>query len=126
MLEFNFEGLMVYQNALGFANEVFTVTGKFPFKFQNSLGDQMRRAALSIVNNIAEGCDQPTKSEKRRFYRYSLNSSRECVPMISISKLQRLIDEDLWGRWRKEALQIAMMMKGLVESVERNGVGGKA
>lgn len=52
---FDFERLDAYQVSLKFANQIFLMTSKFERLIQHSLGDQFRRAALSICNNIA-GC----------------------------------------------------------------------
>ena len=52
---FDFENLEVYQKALNFTDEVFSVTLNFRKEIQYSLGDQFRRATLSICNNLAEG-----------------------------------------------------------------------
>ena len=86
--EFDFERLNVYQKALDFTNEIFTITLNFRRKIQYSLGDQFRRAALSICNNLAEGSRKSAKGRKQ-FYDYALDSARECVPMISLSIKQK-------------------------------------
>lgn len=84
MNKFDFENLNVYQQAIDFADEIFTVTGDFLGKVQLSLGDQLRRAALSISDNIAEGNDKKSKREKTRFFEYAPDSAGECIPMITI------------------------------------------
>jgi len=54
--ELNFENLEVYQRSIDFCNTIFEITKNFPKQIQFSLTDQLRRASLSICNNIAEGC----------------------------------------------------------------------
>lgn len=53
--KFDFERLDVYQESLEFVHMVFSITKNYSKEIQYSLGDQFRRAALSISNNIAEG-----------------------------------------------------------------------
>ena len=64
---FDFEKLNVYQRALEFTNKIFDITQKFPKILQYSLGDQFRRATLSICNNIAEGSGKQTKRTKTQY-----------------------------------------------------------
>ncbi len=52
---FDFERLEVYKLTVDFIEKVFEVSEELPKQVQYSLGDQFRRAALSIANNIAEG-----------------------------------------------------------------------
>ena len=92
---YDFERLDVYQKALDFAEEVFKMTERFPQQVQSSLGDQLRRSALSICNNLAEG-SQKRGAAKRQFYGYALDSSRECVPVIELAFRRRLVDESLY------------------------------
>lgn len=77
--KFDFEKLEVYQRALNFVNKVFETTGVFSNRFQFSIGDQFRRASLSIINNIAEGSGKQSHEDKKRFYKYSLDSDRGSV-----------------------------------------------
>ena len=89
---YDFEKLEVYKKAMDFAEQIFEVTEALPQRLQYSLGDQLRRASLSICNNLAEG-SQKRGAAKRQFYGYALDSSRECVPMIELMRRRKLIDE---------------------------------
>lgn len=53
-IHFNFEDLQVYQKALVFVDEVYSVTSAFPSEEKFSLTNQFRRAAVSVSLNIAE------------------------------------------------------------------------
>ena len=82
--EFDFERLEVYQLALEFVDEIFTILKKASRDIQFSVSDQLRRASLSITNNIAEGSDKATPKEKIQFYGFAINSARECIPMLTL------------------------------------------
>ena len=115
-MRYDFEKLDVYQKALDFAERVFEITEEFPQKFQFSLGEQLRRAALSICNNIAEG-SQKRGPAKRQFYGYALYSSRECVPMIELSRRRNLVTVDQHQLLADECFSIGNMMYRLMARV---------
>jgi four helix bundle protein len=55
-------------------------------KTKHYIKDQLERATLSIVLNLAEGSGKPTKAEKRRFYSIALGSVREAEALLRILK----------------------------------------
>ena len=112
---FDFEKLEVYKLALEYTNEVYSLTLKFRKEFQYSLCDQLRRATLSICNNIAEGSGKSGKSRKQ-FYNYSLDSARECIPMITLSLMQSQIDRVKENYLRKKCIHICNMLDKLIVS----------
>ena len=115
--EFDFEKLDVCKKSLKFVNQVFKISVQFDREFQYSLGDQFRRAALSICNNIAEGSRKLGKW-KHQFYNYALDSARECIPMISISSEQSQIDLEKVAGLRSECIDISKMLFRLAESAK--------
>lgn len=115
--EFSFEKLEVYKKAINFTNSIFNICNNFPNKVQYSLGDQLRRASLSIVNNLAEGSDKRFPKDKKKFYEYALDSSRECIPMLTISVFQGLIDKNIETNLREECIIICKMLRKLILSV---------
>lgn len=116
---FDFEKLEVYQRALEFADKVFSLTGNFRPTIQYSLGDQFRRAALSICNNIAEGSGKQTRNAKVQFYGYSMDSARECIPMISLAFKQKEIAQGEYNYLRSECKEICNMLGGLISATKR-------
>lgn len=115
-MRYDFEKLAVYQQALDFADQIFETTDEFPQRVQFSLGDQLRRAALSICNNLAEG-SQKRGPAKRLVYSYALNSARECVPMLELSRRRKLIGDGRYERLSDSCYNIARMMYALIQSV---------
>ncbi|MEW6171001.1 MAG: four helix bundle protein [Candidatus Omnitrophota bacterium] len=115
--EFSFEKLGVYKKAINFTNSIFNICNNFPNKVQYSLGDQLRRASLSIVNNLAEGSDKRFPKDKKKFYEYALDSARECIPMLTICVFQGLIDRNIEGKLREEGIVICKMLRKLILSV---------
>uniref|UniRef100_A0A7V0Z5N7 Four helix bundle protein n=1 Tax=candidate division WOR-3 bacterium TaxID=2052148 RepID=A0A7V0Z5N7_UNCW3 len=124
---FDFEKLEVYQVAMDFADEVFEITSKLPWKYQSSLGDNFRRSALSIVSNIAEGSGKISNREKKHYYKIALTSDRECIPMITLLKRRKIISEQAHWHLREICIRISSMLIKLEQSVNGIdvGTGGK-
>ena len=114
---YDFQRLEVYQKALAFAEGVFQVTGNFPQRVQYSLGDQFRRAALSICNNLAEGA-QKRGAAKRQFYRYALDSGRECVPMTELAYRLHLLNDEDETQLSDACFHICNMLYRLIQSAQ--------
>jgi len=115
---FDFEKLAVYQLGVEFTTQVFMLCKKFSRDAQFSLGDQFRRAALSIVNNLAEGSGKVSTREKKQFYRHSLNSVRECIPVLTVCKNIGEIDDATHREYRKRCILLAKMLGKLIRSVD--------
>ena len=111
---FDFEKLKVYEMSLEFVRKVFRITKELPRDYQYSLGDQIRRAALSVVNNIAEGSGNMSKKGKSQFYRISLSSARECIPMLTILGKEKLISEFECNNLREDCIHICNMLGKLI------------
>jgi four helix bundle protein len=115
---FDFEKLNVYQRASNLADRIFEFCDKLPYKLQSSLGDQLRRASLSVCNNIAEGSDERGAKEKSAFYRHALSSMRECVPAFSLANRRAVLTDEQLAVFREESLIICRMLRKLIDSVE--------
>ena len=114
---FDFEKLKVYEMSLKFVRKIFNTAKKLPREYQYSLADQLRRAALSIVNNIAEGSGKISKKEKAQFYRISLNSARECIPMLTILGEEKLVLESVPNELRDDCIHICNMLGKLISVI---------
>ena len=73
----DFRKLKVWQQAMDLALSIYRITDKFPTKEIYSLTSQMRRAAVSIPSNIAEGNQRNGKKEKLQFMAIALGSCSE-------------------------------------------------
>lgn len=115
-IEFNFEKLNVYKKALTFVNEVYEISKNWPKEHSFSLTDQLRRAALSITLNVAEGASR-TSAEFKRFITISRGSCHECVPIIEIAYKQGIINLARKEAWREEVVVISKMLSKLKSSI---------
>ncbi len=80
------------------------------------LKNQMLRASLSIMNNIAEGFDCPSKMEKIRFYEYVKRSSSEVESMLFVFLYMQAITEGEFERLLLNIQSIRKQMNGLIKN----------
>ncbi len=116
-MKFDFEKLDVYQKAINFANMIYEITMKFPKSEQFGIVSQLRRAALSISLNIAEGTGRYYSKERKQFYRIAKSSINECIPLLDISCRQRYIDTSLYSECYQKCIELAKMISGLINSL---------
>ena len=114
---FDFERLKVYQKSLDFLDHILDVCHSLPREFQSSLGDQLRRAALSISNNLAEGSGKRSHREKARYYGTSSDSTRECLSMLNVLQRRKQLEDGQFDALRREGREITSMMHGLLNSL---------
>ena len=81
----NFRELRVWQLGKKLALDVYRVTEKFPGREQYCLSSQMRKAAISIPSNIAEGFNRVHNKEYRNFLFISLGSCAELETQLEIA-----------------------------------------
>lgn len=85
------EDIEVYNTALTFASEIYSLTASKTQK-EYSLNDQIRRSALSIAANIAEGYGRRTKKDFAQFLSIANGSLNETVAYLSFIELHFHID----------------------------------
>ena len=78
-MSFRFEKLVVWQEARFLVREIYKITSKFPKEEQFGLTNQLRRAAVSILLNLAEGTNRASDKGKIRFFDMSHTSIDEVV-----------------------------------------------
>ena len=76
---FKFEKLRVWQDAREFVSFVYKITSTFPKEERFGLIDQIRRAAVSIALNIAEGCTKGSDKDFRRYLKIAQGSVNEVI-----------------------------------------------
>jgi four helix bundle protein len=114
---FNFENLNVYQKALDFVKLVYVATKGFPQEEIFGITSQLRRAAVSITLNIAEGSAQ-TKKGFKKFIDIARGSLFECVAILQISQDLGYIGTQKIEQLRTKLVTISKMLSGLKRSLE--------
>ena len=81
----NFKDLVVWQKGIELAKAIYRITGKFPSQEKFGLVSQMRRAAVSIPSNIAEGQARHTTGEFIQFISHAEGSTAELETQLILS-----------------------------------------
>ncbi len=85
MLKLNHKNLEVWKLSLKFIKDIYILTEKYPRTEIYGLVSQMRRAAVSVASNLAEGASRRTMPERKRFYEISRSSLVEIDTQLEIS-----------------------------------------
>lgn len=110
---FRFEKLEVWQKAISFAETVYRVTQPFPADERFGLTNQMRRAAVSISSNIAEGSSRSSDKDFARFVEIAYGSDLEMVSQAFIGRGQNFMEEANFHQVYAQAEELARMLSGL-------------
>jgi len=111
-----FKDLIAWKEGHLLVLEIYKITENFPKSEIFGLTNQMRRAAVSITSNIAEGFSRRTAKEKIQFYRTSLGSLTEIQNQLIVSKDLKYITNDLYEAIDKKTTIIHKLINGLVKS----------
>jgi len=114
---FNFEKLEVWQKGVTFAALVYRLTRGFPGDERFGLTNQIRRAAVSIASNIAEGSARPP-ADYARFIGYASGSLSEVVTQATIARNEGFLSLADYERLYGDAEEISRMLTGLRRSLE--------
>ncbi|OGE18668.1 hypothetical protein A3J19_03800 [Candidatus Daviesbacteria bacterium RIFCSPLOWO2_02_FULL_41_8] len=116
MTSFKFQRLNVYQKATVFCNQVYGITKKWPREYSLDITSQIRRAALSIPLNIAEGTSR-TKKDFSRFIDIARGSCYECVALVEIATSLSLVPDETKSNLFANLEEISKMLAGLKKSI---------
>jgi len=114
---FNFEKLDVWNEAIEFADLVYSLTKAFPENEKFGLTNQMRRAAVSISSNIAEGSSRSSRPDFARFVEIATGSLFEVVSESVVAKRQRFLSDEDYNRVYAACEKQSKMLSGLRRSL---------
>jgi four helix bundle protein len=113
----NFKELKVWQKAYQLCLEIYRVTRKFPKEEIYGLTSQLRRSAISIPSNIAEGYGRKTTGEYIQSLYIAYGSNCELETQILLSGDLGFIEQEHLLRLQKEIGDVERMLKGLIKSL---------
>ena len=113
----NYKELMVWQKAVGLVREIYKKTAQFPESERFGLTAQIRRAAVSIPANIAEGWGRGTTKEYIQFLLIARGSLMEVETQVIIAReLMYLAERDL-NSLQAQLEEVGRMLNGLIQSL---------
>lgn len=113
----NYRDLKVWQRALDLTLEVYRCTRDFPRQEFNGLSDQMRRAAVSIASNIAEGKGRSTDRDFAYFLCHARGSLHELETQAVIAQELGYLSEDAGLKLCSLSAETGKMLNGLISSM---------
>jgi len=115
----SYRDLEVWQKGMLLAKEIYQATNNFPDVEKFGLVNQMRRAAVSIPSNIAEGHARSSTNEFIRFISIALGSVAELETQIILSVELEYLQENIRENFLGLLDTIGKMLRGLCKSLER-------
>ncbi len=113
----NFKELKIWQKSRVFVKNLFLLTNQYPKDERFELVSQMRRAAISIPSNIAEGSGRNSNKDFRRFLNIAISSAYELETQIIISFDLGYISEEEFNNRSNDIYEIQKMIFGFRKSL---------
>ncbi len=120
-----FEKLNVYQEARELIRDIYKITKNTGFIRDYDLVRQIRRAAISIAANIAEGYERGSNNEFMQFLFIAKGSCGELRVEIDIAYDERYISEGEKNSIIKRSIKISSMLSNLIKSIKKSGYKGQ-
>lgn len=120
-----FEDIEAWKLARALANRIYDVTSKSDFSRDYGLRDQIRRASISIVSNIAEGFERDGDREFLQFLFVAKGSCGEVRAQLHLAYDRKYLTEDEFGELTQKTLQLSRMIAGLTKYLRQSQITGK-
>ncbi len=114
----DFKKFKVWQRTRLFTKEIYQLTNSFPEEERFGITSQIRRATISISNNIAEGCGRNTDKEFKQFLHYSYGSAVEVENLMILISDLRFAHEDKIRILYEELIEIQKMLFTLIKKYQ--------
>jgi four helix bundle protein len=122
----SYRDLKVWQRSMKLALSIYATTSEFPKQELYGLVSQMRRAAVSIPSNIAEGKGRMTDRDRAHFYLQARGSLLELETQILIARELNYMPEAEAGVLLESSEEIGKMLNGLVQAIHPYATKGRA
>ena len=106
-----FEDVIAWQKAKELVNAIYALTKSAQFAKDFALKDQIRRAAISVMTNIAEGFGRKTDKDFANFLNIAHGSVAEVQSLLYVAKDQEYISEEDFNKYYELALEVSSMLQ---------------
>ena len=110
--------LKAWQLAMDIATDVYRISENFPTVEKFGLTSQIRRCAVSVPSNVAEGAGRNTKKEFRNFLHISQGSLSELDTQLELALRFKFIDKNTWNLIDRKLLEEDKVLTGLIKSMK--------
>lgn len=116
-----FKDLVAWQKSHEFVIEIYQATATFPPYEQFGLTNQVRRAAVSIVSNIAEGFGRRSVADRVRFYDMARASLNEVQAQLLVAKDVKFLADDKYSQLEEAGITCHKLLTGLINKTKAPG-----
>ena len=120
----SFEDLEVYKAAREFRKKIYKLIKGLPPEEKYNLGDQMRRASLSLTNNIGEGHGRYHFQENIQFCRISRGSLMELIDDLNTCIDEKYFEQNYLNQLKDEGYRINKMLNGYIGYLKKRKAEG--
>ena len=114
-----FEDLEAWELGRELTNQVYRLTKSGPFAKDYSFTEQIRRAALSVMNNVAEGFDRGTNKDFVKFLFIARGSAAEVRSMLYIALDQGYLSQEEFENCKSLCIRCSQVIWGLIKSLRK-------
>lgn len=114
----NFRNLIIWQKSHELTLKIYSLTKHFPKEELYGLTSQIRRSAISIPSNIAEGCGRNSEAELARFMTISIGSLSELDYQLFLASQLSFIDSELFYQLEYEINELRKMMYSFTKKLK--------
>lgn len=115
----SFEDLLVWQKGIEFVKKIYILTGEGDLKRDFGLRDQIRRAAVSIPTNIAEGFERASRKEYLMFLVIAKGSAGEARSLLRVALEVGYIKESAYEVLRNDAITLSRFLFNQIAAIKR-------
>jgi four helix bundle protein len=115
----NYKELNIWKNSLAIAIDVYYLSADFPKEENFGLTSQIRRSAVTVPSNIAEGSSRSSNKDFNRFLEIAMGSSFELQTQLEISKTVLKIDADKADKLNNEITENQKMIRGFMQKIQQ-------
>jgi len=120
-MKFNsFEDLQVWKDSREFVQSIYRLTSEGKFKYDFGFKEQIQRASVSIMNNIAEGFERNNNKEYIKFLGYSKGSAGEVRSMLYVAIDLGYISQDSFNTHYQMAINIITQISNFIKYLKKN------
>jgi four helix bundle protein len=116
-MAFRFESLEIWKQSIAFGHKIYDTADRLPKEESFGLASQLRRAAISIPNNIAEGSGNASTRDFLNFLDIAIKSALEVVSMLMFAEGRRYITHDERDTLYKEAETLIRQIRAFKSSL---------
>lgn len=112
-----FRKLIVWQKSIAFVTRIYKSVNGFPKEELYGLTSQIKRSAVSVPSNIAEGYGRNANKEFIRFLRIAMGSLFEIQTQLEIAKNLNFFDKEMYFELYEDSREIERMLSSLIDKL---------